>query len=239
MSSQKNDRNKIYDFLTNLKVVKYSTIIAFMTFVICTTLGYIIAQFDPAGPGADPAGYNIMDSYLSDMGSIRYTPWPYFPVIGNIISAILLIPTIVYMGKILTEIQNESEESSYVQKILGFIGAFWMFIGLIGRFGLGVFSEDVSRMFPLPLHWYFTVLEFAGLTFGGIFFGLIIVSYKTLLPKPLGGYMIFVPTILAVMAFSQGLQPIEEWILTFSIIGYLFVGGIIVLRYINIELASK
>ena len=54
MTSQKKDRNKIFDILTNLKVVKYSTMIAFMTFVICTTLGYMVAQFDPAGPGALP-----------------------------------------------------------------------------------------------------------------------------------------------------------------------------------------
>ena len=235
MNADKKIGNKIYEILTNLRVVKYSTIIAFITFITCTTLGYIVAQFDPPGPGLDPVGYNIIDSYLSDMGSIDHTPWPYFPVIGNIISSFLLIPTVLYMHSLLAPVSKRAQNVSKPRIIIGIIGAIWMLIGLVGRLGLGIFTEDVS----MRIHWYCTVLEFAGLTFGGIFFGIIITYYDTLLPKFLGVYMIFVPTTLAIIAFGQGLQPLEEWILTFSIIAYLFIGGIIVLKHINNELASK
>jgi len=235
MSAERNIGTKIYEILTNLRVVKYSTIIAFLTFITCTTLGYIVAQFDPAGPGSDPAGYNIIQNYLSDMGSINHTPWPYFPVIGNIISSFLLIPTVLYMHALLAPLSKHAQHISKLRVIFGIIGTFLMLVGLIGRLGLGIFTEDVS----MRIHWYCTVLEFAGLTFGGIFFGIIIACYDTLLPKLLGIYMIIGPTILAIIAFGQGLQPLEEWILTFSIIAYLFIGGVRVLKYINTELASK
>ena len=228
MKPDKSYDNKIYKVLINLRIVKYSTIVAFLTFIICTSLGYIVAQFDPDG-------YSIIQNYLSDMGSINHTPWPYFPVIGNIITSFLLIPTVLYMHSLLAPLSQHAQNVSKTRIIIGIIGAFWMLAGLVGRLGLGIFTEDVS----MRIHWYCTVLEFAGLTFGGIFFGIIIAYYNTLLPKLLGVYMIFIPTILAIIAFGQGLQPLEEWILTFSIIAYLFIGGIMVLKHINNELASE
>lgn len=227
MNSKQNVGSKIYKTLTDLRVVKYSTILAFLTFIACTTLGYIVAQFDPDG-------YTIIQNYLSDMGSIDHTPWPYFPVIGNIITSFLFLPIVFYMQKLLAPLSKDAQGISKLRKLLGIIGMLWMLAGLVGRLGLGIFTEDVS----MRIHWYSTILEFAGLTFGGIFFGMVITFYDTLLPKWLGIYMIFVPTILAIIAFGQGFQPIEEWILTFSIVAYLFIGGLIVLKHINKELAS-
>ena len=219
-----------FAILKNPKMVKFSTISALSVTISCIILGYIIAQLDPDG-------YNMFTNYLSDMGSINHTPFPYFPVIKNLFSSILLIPTLLYMENLLAPLpQNEKkmQDFSRTRLRLGSFGFFWMSIGLIGMFGLGVFTEDIS----ISIHMICTFLEFVGLAFGGIFFGLIIVFYPTIFPKLLGIYMTFVPTLLCTIFFSISFQPIFEWVLTFSILAYMILGGLIVIKHINKEIAS-
>ncbi|MCP4763622.1 MAG: hypothetical protein GY870_17755 [archaeon] len=222
---------KIYSFLTNPKVVRASTIIAFLATTLSMLFGYIVAQ-------GDPDGYNMIQNFISDMGSIRHTPWPYFPRIKNLVSSVFLIPTILYMENLLrssTDEKGERQKPSKMRLLFDIIGFLWMLFGLLGMFGLGVFRED-DNMF---IHLICTAMEFGGLTFGGIFYGFIITFYDTLMPKILGVYMIFVPTTLAFIFFFIGFYPIFEWILTFSILAYLMFGGLIILIHINRDLASK
>ena len=61
-------RARIYDFLTDLKVVKVSTTAAFIVVFSTLIIGYIIASL------YGPLGYSMIDNYISDMGSIKYTP---------------------------------------------------------------------------------------------------------------------------------------------------------------------
>jgi hypothetical protein len=221
---------KFNNILTQPKIVKVSTIIALLTTVSCIILGYIVAQFDPQG-------YNMFQNYLSDMGSIDHTPFPYFPIIKNVISSIFLIPTLLYMENLLAPLPYNVEELQNFSRTrirLGSFGFFWMFLGLVGMFGLGVFTEDIS----MSIHIFCTFLEFVGLTFGGIFFGLIIIFYPTMFPKLLGIYMTFVPTFLCIILFSVSFQPIFEWILTFSILAYMILGGLIVLKHINKKITN-
>ena len=231
--------HRAYVFLTKPEVVKWSTIAGFSVYISAIILGYIIAQFDLAGPGADLAGYNIIDNFISDMGSYRYTPFPYILDFGCMISSFLLLPTILYMEKILAPLPEKAEDlpASRMRLRLGSYGFIWMIIGLIGMFGVGFFSEDRTTVFRL--HWLFTIVVFGGLAIGGIFFGLLIVFYDTLLPKLLGFYMVFVPSTSAAVAFGLGFEPILEWIMFLSILLYLTVGGLIVLKHINQELANR
>ena len=243
MEEIKHVGQRAYAFLTKPKIVKWSTIAGFSVYSLTIIIGYIIAQFDPAGPFArgklDPAGYNIVENFISDMGSIKYTPFPFLLDFGCMITSFLLIPTIFYMEKLLAPLPEKAEDlpCSRMRLRLGSYGFIWMVIGLIGMFGVGLFSED--RTTVLDLHWTFTIVVFGGLAIGGMFFGLLILFYDTLLPKLLGLYMVFVPSTCAAIAFGLGFRPILEWIMFFSLLAYLFVGGLIVLKHINQELATR
>ena len=235
--------HRAYAFLTKPKIVKWSTIAGFSVYSLTIIIGYIIAQFDPAGPFArgtlDPAGYNLIENFISDMGSIRYTPFPFLLDFGCMITSFLLLPTVLYMEKLLAPLPEKPEDlpCSRMRLRLGSYGFIWMIIGLIGMFGVGFFSED--RTTALNLHWTFTIVVFGGLAIGGIFFGLLILFYDTLLPKLLGVYMVFIPSTSAAIAFGLGFEPILEWIMFFSLLAYLFVGGLLVLKHINEEIAAR
>ena len=239
MEEIKHMGQRAYAFLTKPEVVKWSTIAGFSVYSLTIIVGYIIAQFDLAGPGADLAGYNIIDNFISDMGSYRYTPFPYLLDFGCMITSFLLLPTILYMEKLLAPLPEKAEDlpASRMRPRLGSYGFIWMIIGLIGMFGVGFFSEDRTTVFRL--HWLFTIVVFGGLAIGGIFFGLLILFYDTLLPKLLGFYMVFIPSTSAAVAFGLGFEPIYEWIMFLSILAYLIIGGLIVLKHINQELATR
>ena len=245
MKESKSLSQRLYAFLTDPKKVKWSTTAAFMVFGLTIVIGYIIAQFDPAGPGGDLAGYNIIDDFISNMGSIRFTPFPYLLDAGCIITAFLLIPTAFYMEKVLAPLPETAEdikECSRMRLRLGSIGFAWMVIGLIGMFGVGLFSEDLGIILQPytgeDLHWIFTMVVFGGLAMGGFFYGILVLFYKTIIPKWLGLYMIFVPSICASILFGTGFIPIFEWMTLMSTIAYLMIGGIYVLKHINKELAA-
>ena len=69
-------KNQIHGSLTQPKVVKFCIISATLIWVLGVILAYLVAQLDSAGPGFDPAGYSIFINYISDLGSLRYTPMP-------------------------------------------------------------------------------------------------------------------------------------------------------------------
>jgi hypothetical membrane protein len=232
MKEIKNIGQRAYAFLTRPDLVRKSTIAGFSIYSLAIIIGYIVAQFDPQG-------YNPLKNYISDMGSFRHTPFPYLLDFGCMITSFLLLPTILYMEKILAPLPEKAENLpvSRMRLRLGSYGFFWMIIGLIGMFGVGLFSEDRTTVFGL--HWLFTIVVFGGLAIGGIFFGLLILFYDTLLPKLLGLYMVFIPSMSAALAFGLGFPPILEWIMFFSILAYLIVGGLIVLKHINQELAAR
>ncbi|NVM54935.1 MAG: hypothetical protein HWN66_14620 [Candidatus Helarchaeota archaeon] len=240
MKETKGLNNRIYGYLTDPKKVKWFTVAGFLVFGLTIAIGYLIAQFDPAGPGGDLAGFNFIDDYISNMGSIRYTPFPYLLDAGCITTSLLLIPMVFYLEKLLAPLPETAEELKNCSRMklrLGSIGFVWSIIGLVGMFGVGLFSEDLGIiLYPYigeDLHWIFTIVIFGGLAMAGFFYGILIASYDTILPKWLGLYMIFVPSICTVILFSTGFVPIAEWTTQMSIITFLAIGGLYVLKYIN------
>ncbi len=203
------------------KIVKMCGYIGLILFASSLIIGYIVAQFD-----AD--GFNIFDNDISDLGSIRNTPIPLLLDFGVMSMSILLIPTVILISKTLKPTSQYSEFSRrkairlrISQLFYDIMGSLGILIGLIGLFGLGLFSKD--RTTELNLHADFALICFLGIVFGGFFLGILIVYFQTIFPKILGLYMIIIPPIpfLLLMFGQPPLSPIYEWIMVTSFCGWL------------------
>ena len=128
-----------------------------------------------------------------------------------------------------------------------------MAIGLIGFFGIGLFSEDRSRILEqygiiigtqgqsVGLHEVFSVVVFGGLVIAGIFAGILVFIYSSVIfRKPIfkilvaliGLYMIFIPPIPAyqfVMGNAPS-APFWEWMMLFAIMAWLVPTGFLVIK---------
>jgi hypothetical protein len=94
-------------------------------------------------------------------------------------------------------------------------------IGNLGYIGVGIFSADrdfesLSVLGEGP-HGIMSYLAFGGFTFGAFFMGLLIVLYKTKIPKVLGIYGILGPLITIIINLIES-TPLLEWMLLFSIL---------------------
>lgn len=219
--------NKIYEKLTNPKIVKISMWVSSIIVVSCITLGVIVAVIGP------PGGYNPIDNYISDLGGSPYTPFPYFLDIASMVSGILLVPTLFYMEKLLVpRAQNTDgvQSRSKMRFFLGKVGFAWMLFGLFGWFNVGLFSEDRNYY---NLHFYASLVCFVGLALGGVFFGLLISLYDTIFPRKFGIYMIILPSIACTVLIFGGLLPIAEWIFFFSVFGWIIPGFMILMKHLE------
>lgn len=226
--------HRFYEFVTRPKVVKLSCYAAMIVFLGCLIIGLILAQFDPQG-------FNLVDNFISDLGSYNHTPFPKFLDDTAIYTALFLIPLTFYMEKILRG--KREEGGSLMQERLASYGLLTMIVGLIGLWGIGTFNEDVGgALGPIIMgqnwHSIFSAVVFLGFGAAGFFYGLLVVFYKTKLPKILGIYMMFIPLTLAVIYLLTIYIPLE-WILLLSLFGYLIPSGLIFIRAINREQGWK
>ncbi len=207
-------KNRIYGFLVNPKIVKVSIVFSLINFLGCVCIGIIIASL------LGPTGYNFVDNYISDLGSIKYTPLPFFLDYGAISSSITLLPFGFCLEKVLNplppgEIGNREISRNKIR--LTSLGILSFLIGMIGFFGIGLFSED--RTTSLGLHYTFSVVVFAGLIFTSIFFGLVITFFNTIFPRNIGIFMVVVPiTPGIIFIFTE--WPLMEWFMLFSILAW-------------------
>jgi len=205
-------KSRIYDnYLINPQIVKKSIITALIFFFTSITLGVIVAQFDPDG-------YNIIDNWISDLGSFNHTPMPYFLDYGAMITSIIIIPAMFYMEQNLAPNPLKLNEFPRMRYRLSSLGFFFMFVGFFGFFNVGLFSED--RTTSLGLHMFFSYVVFAGLVFSSIFYGLLILFYKTEIPRVIGVYASTVPFITGYLILIY-FSPLFEWILLFSLLGWM------------------
>ncbi len=261
-SLKKNKDNAVI-FLTKPLLVKrciYSIIAIFPTSIL---IGFLVAQFDLAGPGEDLAGYNIVDNFVSDMGSLRYTPIPKFLDDSCMITAFLMIPCILYIKKVLDSASEKPGAKS--RKILGNIAFISMLIGIIGLWGLGFFSEDVSMALEETVwpgffsHSFFAFYLFPFIAIGGFFIGLIFLLNYSLINELFGiEFPIYVTILLAIIMmvlsplfsaiFLINWQiavivppsaPFWEWIFLFSVIFWLSATSFYSLSKIRLDLAAE
>jgi len=156
--------------------------------------------------------YTIWTHWISDLGSIRYTPAPILYDLAAITAGLFTFPISFYLEKLLVPL-----DSSRMRIRMG--SAAWLFsvIGNLGYIGVGIFSEDRNYF---GLHGITSGMSFGGFTLGALFFGLIIIFYDTELPKSLGIYGVIGP-LGTMVTFGIVNGPLLEWFLLFSIIAWI------------------
>jgi hypothetical membrane protein len=225
-------KNKAYEFLTNPKNVRNSAIIGVFSLAFALIVGILIAQLDPDG-------YNIFENYISDLGSIEHTPFPYLWDFGQMICACSMIPAAFYLKKLFftySENKGETKESSKPRLFLSYLCFISVLIALLGMFLAGLFSED--RTTALNLHLLASYIDFGGLAITSLFFGIAITLYHSPIPRPLGIFMMILPPIACGIFFTT-FNKFSEWILMFSIMVWIIPFAIILLKHLNKEIESQ
>ena len=227
-----------YNWLTKPKLVKISIIINLIVFLPGLFLCVIIALVYGS------QGYTIWDNFISDLGSINYTPFPNLFNVIIMVSSILIIPAYLYNFKYLTKntrniVFNSQEKSirrgfHIIIYVNAFSGLILLIIGSIGMFGIGIFSEDRTTQFHL--HFYFSVLVFVGLIFGSMFVGISILLNKVICPRYVGFYMIFGPFLAGYLFVNPPnilIEPFLEWMMLLSFQIWLVPAAIFTLNQIK------
>lgn len=228
----------IYNKLVKEKIIKISIYSSLMIFLPGLFIAVLIAFF------FGPESYSIIDNYISDLGSIRFTPTPFILDTIAMLTAILLVPIYFYILKILLSNTKSiifGSNESVIKKVFyiyidihAFLGLISLLTASIGLFGIGLFSED--RTTALGLHFIFSVIVFAGLAFGALFNGLAILLRDTIFPRLLGLYMMigpFTSSILFVFPPNSVTLPFLEWIMLFSAFLWLIPVAFIILYKIR------
>lgn len=227
----------IYNIITGPKTIKYVGFIAVILFFGLIGSAIIVAV--SVGP------YNIIDNWISDMGSFNYTPAPWLLDSALICTGILLIPFHFYTERYLAPIPRRSEElpapHRWSYRLTG-MAFFFNMIGSISMVLVGVFSEDRDYGLHLP----FSVALFGSFAFGAIFLGLsLTISDRKLVPSPwnylLGAYGIH--GLLLVGAFAgynlfmdTSWAKLWEWIIFFALIAWILPLFFFSLRHAEKEL---
>ena len=253
------------DFITDLKVVKFSAIAAGIIWIGGVLMALLIGQLDPAGPSYDPAGFNPAINYISDLGNQDLTPMPIIINWAMMNTALLSIPVSLYLRRILIV-----DDIKLLRKLLANVSVLCLLIGMIGLFFVGVISEDVGevwdKLFPIGYIWHDLVADiaFGFLLIAGILISTQCIIYPDILEETIGlthtkrvriiyiinawiltpifYYMFYtVPYLWYTDRFWTFLPwwqwaPVWEWLLMFSLSFWLVSAGVLVEKHINREL---
>ena len=229
--------NRLFNRFLNQKLIKICIYVSLLTFLPGLLIGFLIAFF------FGPESYNIIDNYISDLGSIRYTPAPFVLDVIAMTTAFFLVPIFFYLTKIIiSDTKNiilDSNKSIFKRifciyiDLHAFFGLLSLLSGAVGLFGIGLFSED--RTTELGLHYTFSIIVFAGLAFGAFFNGIAILIKlkKTIFPRLLGLYMMvgpFVVTILYIFPPNSITRPFLEWMMLIAAFLWLIPGSLFTLK---------
>ena len=229
--------NRLFNRFYNQKLIKICIYVSLLTFLPGLLIGFLIAFF------FGPESYNIIDNYISDLGSIRYTPAPFILDAITMTTACLLLPVFFYITKIIVSDTKSiifNSNKSIFKRILciyidlhAFFGLLSLLSGAVGLFGIGLFSED--RTTELGLHFTFSIIVFAGLAFGALFNGIAILLKlkKTIFPRFLGLYMMIGPfTASALFLFPPNsvTRPFLEWMMLLAAVIWLIPQSLLILK---------
>ncbi len=235
-----NSKYVIFNKIVQPRVIKICIYVSNLLFLGGLLIGALIAVF------FGPEGYNIIDNYISDLGSFRYTPTPFILDSIAMITAFFLVPIFLYSYKKLIAGKKEvvfDSTNPFSKRIFNFfvliniiLGLVCLIIAAIGLFGIGLFSEDRST--ELGLHYIFSIIVFAGLATGALFNGIAILFKKSIYPRFLGAYMIVGPptaAILFVFPPPSTTLPFLEWMMLFAAFLWLIPLSIIILQKLRKE----
>ncbi|MHA1190882.1 MAG: hypothetical protein ACTSP9_01130 [Promethearchaeota archaeon] len=162
-------------------------------------------------------GYNILNNYISELGYSRIIPFPFLnDGITIFCGMIMFFSHFYYVHQL--KIQYHLSRYSIVMMVLGFLSGI---IGALGYFFLGIFSLD--RAGPSDLYHGISMgFSFSGFLISIAFYSLIFVLTRNCRLKKLGLYGLTFPLICFIV-YSLTNNPLAEWILLFSIIGFFLV----------------
>lgn len=239
-AKMRNRFKRIYDKITQPKVVKISVYISLLSFLPGLLIGLVVAM------NYGPSGYSIWYNYISDLGSRIYTPAPFILDLTVIITSIFILPLILNMSRLYSSEMSDNIDNSkkihYInlfRRICGYSGIVSLIFGILGMFNVGIFSLDRS---PLNIHYVFAALTFGGFAFGSFFTGLAIVLKKKIFPRSIGFFMVFGPPVASIL-FLISPQPLTreflEWVMTFMALAWYYPLVFITLQKINTLLFFK
>ncbi len=270
-------KKRTYDFLVNPKVVRLAVKGALIIFIPSLIIGVIIATLlDPALYWVDPViwaqvgnlklppdekGFSIFTDYISNLGSLNFSPIPFFLDDAAMLTSILLIPISFYMKKRFDSVYEQQETPGKLGKNLSKLSLIFMLIGMVGFFGIGFFSEDVADSLEyatnglamvgiMDLHEFFSVIVFLDLAIAGIFLGIIGLKYGSMIPEVfdlkipksaillLSLEMVLLPFPLC-LATAITAWAFFEWLSLFAIFGWIIPVGIGFLKQTTKELGRK
>jgi hypothetical membrane protein len=203
-------------FFSSPQFVKFCSISSITIWISAIVLGLLIAQLDRAGPGYDLAGFNPFINYISDLGSLRFTPLPIILDFGMMATGLLMIPVSFSLKRVLV-----GDGTKIGRKILGNITLVTLIIGMIGFFMTGVFSEDtgemIDKLYPLPndYPWHDIVADFAFIFFmiSGILVASQFVIFRNILDNEIG---------IKNPKFTRIILMINTWVFTPIFFGFFY-----------------
>ena len=172
-------------------VIRFCLYGVIVSWVVALGGGYLFAQLDPAGPGKDAAGYSLLANYISDLGSLRYTPLPKFLDCGLMLTGIFMVPTALYLRRIM----SPAGDTNRFRKIFSYLILGVYLVGSVGIFFTGVISEDVGdswdALFGMPFPdypWHDLASDIAFYAFigNGFLITLMLVLFPSILEKQMG-----------------------------------------------------
>jgi len=105
-AKMRNSFKRIYDKLTEPKVVKISIYISLLSFFPGLIIGLIVAM------NYGPSGYSLWYNYISDLGSKNYTPAPFILDLTVIITSIFILPLILNMSRLYSSEMSDNIDNS-------------------------------------------------------------------------------------------------------------------------------
>lgn len=157
-------------------------------------------------------GFNLTMNYISDLGSKKVIPFPYFHDLNCVFGGLISLPANFFVRKKLrVQYKNSKHPILFLE-----IGVVSGIVGNVSYILLGVFSLD--RAGPSQIyHGIITFISFGGYVISIFFFSLnIVLSHKCKL-KNLGAFGLIVP-ILLVFLYCTITTPLIEWFLLSSIV---------------------
>jgi len=228
--------HKLVEKLTKPQLINICIELSFIIFLSGLIIGYIIAAF--------ATGYNMWDNYISDLGSIRYTPAPFILDIIAMTTSVLLFPVLVYFSWSLYQATKKEAEGKWkafyiVMKIFIIIGFILLVSAAVGFFGIGLFSED--RTTALGLHYFFSVVVFGSFGFSSIFNGIVVLfqnrNFELIYHRIIGVCMLFINVPVSILFIV--LPPLVsihfmEWMMLFSVFTWIMPTSIAIKKNLDI-----
>ena len=94
----------------------------------------------------------------------------------------------------------------------------------------------MNELLTTPVIWFLVGLVLLILEL--VLPGLIIIFFPSPVPQVLGPYMVFLPPYSCII-FLTTFNMFSEWLLMFTLMGWIIPVALIMLKYINRDIASK